>query len=139
MSGVDAGLRRMPRRSQQIAFALYIYTAEIALKLLALRRGFAKDAWNVFDFLIVFIAYLPSTGALTVLRSLRILRALRIVSTVPKRRIICGADGRQGACCRACRSQWAREGLTFSGAGRFGACSLRKGSGTTGSAWNRLT
>lgn len=68
--------------------ALTIFVAEICLKIMALRLRFFKDWWNIFDFFIVGIACLPAAGPLAVLRSLRILRAMRIVSSVPKLRVI---------------------------------------------------
>lgn len=68
--------------------ALTIYCIEIGMKMLALRTKWMRDAWNVFDFIIVGIAFLPNAGALAVLRSLRILRALRLISTIPKLRLI---------------------------------------------------
>jgi voltage-gated sodium channel len=67
---------------------LSVFVAEIALKLYAFRLGFFRDAWNVFDFLVVGIALVPASGPLTVLRTLRVLRVLRLISTVPKLRMI---------------------------------------------------
>jgi len=66
--------------------ALAIFVVEILLKLFAYRLSFFRSGWNVFDFIIVGIALIPSSGALSVLRSLRILRALRLFSTVPAMR-----------------------------------------------------
>ena len=71
--------------------ALWIFTLEIALKLWVYRARFVRDGWNVFDFAIVAIAWLPATGALSVLRALRILRVLRLVSVVPQMRAVVGA------------------------------------------------
>ncbi len=67
-------------------FALSVFVAEILAKLVVYRLRFFKDAWNVFDFVIVGAALLPSGAGFSVLRALRILRALRLVSTVPKMR-----------------------------------------------------
>ena len=66
--------------------ALAIFVVEILIKLFAYRLSFFKSGWNVFDLVIVGIALMPSSGALSVLRSLRILRALRLFSTVPAMR-----------------------------------------------------
>lgn len=71
--------------------ALYIFVAELAAKIYVERRQFVRDPWNVFDFVIVAIALAPSTGGLSVLRSLRILRALRLLSVVPSLRRVVSA------------------------------------------------
>lgn len=68
--------------------ALAIYTVELTLKMLALRFRFFKSGWNIFDFIIVGIAYIPATGPLTILRSFRILRVLRLISSIPRLRVI---------------------------------------------------
>jgi voltage-gated sodium channel len=71
--------------------ALWIFTVEISLKLWVYRGRFFRDAWNVFDFLIVAVAWVPTTGPLSVLRALRIVRALRLLSIVPQMRTVIGA------------------------------------------------
>ena len=66
---------------------LGIFVFEIALKMFAFGPlNFFKRGWNIFDFIIVGIALVPSAGALSVLRALRILRVLRLVSIVPAMR-----------------------------------------------------
>jgi voltage-gated sodium channel len=65
---------------------LWIFVAELSLKLLAHGLRFFRSAWNVFDFFIVGIALLPSSGAFSILRALRVLRVLRLVSMVPRMR-----------------------------------------------------
>jgi voltage-gated sodium channel len=67
---------------------LAIFVIEILLKFYAYGFGFFKSGWNVFDFTIVAIALLPASGALAVLRSLRIFRSLRLIKNVPKLRFI---------------------------------------------------
>ena len=52
--------------------ALGIFVVEIALKLFGNGLRFFTRTWNVFDFVIVGIALIPSSGALSVLRALRI-------------------------------------------------------------------
>ncbi|KAB8189727.1 ion transporter [Nonomuraea phyllanthi] len=71
--------------------ALYVFAAELAAKIYVERSRFPRDPWNVFDTLIVTIAFVPSTGGLSVLRSLRILRALRLLSVVPSLRRVVSA------------------------------------------------
>lgn len=67
---------------------LVAFVAEIAAKLVALGGRFFRSGWNVFDFLLVAIALAPSSGALSILRSLRILRVLRLLSTVKRLRVL---------------------------------------------------
>ncbi|MDQ7816475.1 MAG: ion transporter [Melioribacteraceae bacterium] len=67
---------------------LAIFVVEIGLKLYAYRLSFFRSGWNIFDFTIVAIALLPASGALAVLRSLRIFRSLRLIKNVPKLRFI---------------------------------------------------
>jgi voltage-gated sodium channel len=70
---------------------LMVFVLEIALRLYAHRQAFFKDAWSVFDFIVVSIALLPASGPFTVLRALRVLRVLRVLSFVPSMRKIVGA------------------------------------------------
>lgn len=70
---------------------LGIFVIEIAARLIVDFKGFWRDPWRIFDFCIVAIALIPTTGALSVLRAFRILRILRLVSTVPSmRRVVAG-------------------------------------------------
>jgi voltage-gated sodium channel len=73
------------------AAALWVFTVEISLKLWVYRSRFVRNGWNVFDFVIVAIAWLPAAGPLSVLRALRIMRVLRLVSVVPQMRTVVGA------------------------------------------------
>ncbi len=74
---------------------LYIFVVEILLKIGA--KGtkpweFFNDGWNVFDFIIVAVCFLPIGGAyIAVLRLARILRVFRLVSALPKLQILVGA------------------------------------------------
>ena len=72
---------------------LVIFSVEIALKLYVYRLGFFRSGWNIFDLSIVGVAWLPTSGALTVLRTLRILRVLRLISVVPQMRRVVSAIG----------------------------------------------
>jgi len=70
---------------------LYIFVAEIALKLFAHHFRFFRSGWNLFDFFIVGVALLPAAQSFSVLRALRILRVLRIISATPSlRRVVEG-------------------------------------------------
>ena len=72
---------------------LIIFSIEIALKFYAYRLRFFRSGWNVFDLLIVALAWMPTNGALSVLRTLRILRVLRLISVVPQMRRVVSAIG----------------------------------------------
>ena len=72
---------------------LVIFSIEILLKFYAYRLGFFRSGWNIFDLLIVAIAWVPTSGALSVLRTLRIVRVLRLISVVPQMRRVVSAIG----------------------------------------------
>ena len=72
---------------------LSIFVFEIALKFYAYRLSFFKSGWNIFDFIIVGIALIPTSGSLSILRALRILRVLRLLSVVPQMRRVITAIG----------------------------------------------
>ncbi len=73
------------------SICLAIFVVELLMRLAVYRWAFFKEGWNVFDFLIVAIALVPSSGPLAILRALRILRILRLVSAVKSlRRVVTG-------------------------------------------------
>lgn len=70
---------------------LAIFTVEIGAKLYSQRGNFTRNGWNIFDFIIVAVAYVPGGQGLSVLRALRILRVLRVISVAPSlRRVVEG-------------------------------------------------
>jgi voltage-gated sodium channel len=95
-AGVVVGLETYPAIMQDYSgllhildrLILYIFVAEIILKMGA--KGskpweYFYDGWNVFDFLIVAVCFLPIGGAyIAVLRLARILRADTCWSTSQK-------------------------------------------------------
>ncbi len=74
---------------------LYLFTLEAALKILAEGKKpwrYFQSGWNLFDFAIVAVCYLPATGSfVTVLRLFRLFRAIRLISVIPKLQILVGA------------------------------------------------
>ncbi len=71
--------------------AIAIFIVELTMKLFVYRWAFFRSGWNVFDFVIVAIALVPAGQQFSVLRALRILRALRLISVVPSmRKVIVG-------------------------------------------------
>nr|WP_231562063.1 ion transporter [Colwellia psychrerythraea] len=72
---------------------LVLFSIELLLKLIVYRSDFFRSGWNWFDFIIVAISWVPTSGALSVLRAFRILRVLRLLSVVPQMRRVIGALG----------------------------------------------
>jgi voltage-gated sodium channel len=70
---------------------LGVFVIEIALRIYAHRLGFFRDAWSLFDFIVVVIALVPASGPFAVLRALRVLRVLRLLTLVPSMRRVVGA------------------------------------------------
>lgn len=70
---------------------LVIFGIEIASRLLAYRFAFWKSGWNIFDFAVVAIALVPGAGPWAVLRSLRVLRVMRLLTVVPALRRVVAA------------------------------------------------
>ncbi len=68
---------------------LWIFTIEILIRLFGSKslKDFAKDPWNMFDFIIVAAGHiLVGSHYVTVLRVVRVLRVLRAVSIIPSLR-----------------------------------------------------
>ncbi|GJM09280.1 MAG: hypothetical protein DHS20C11_15560 [Lysobacteraceae bacterium] len=99
INAATLGLETWPPAVQQAGgllmwidhIALWIFTVELALKLWVYRQRFFTSGWNVFDFVIVAASWLPASGPLSVMRALRVLRTLRLLSVVPQMRTVIGA------------------------------------------------
>ncbi|MCI4664998.1 MAG: ion transporter [Neomegalonema sp.] len=72
---------------------LLAFTLEVAAKLLAYRAGFFRSGWNLFDLTIVLISWAPTSGPLSILRALRILRVTRLLAVSPQLRRVISAVG----------------------------------------------
>ena len=87
--GLETSTRMMELAGGLLKFIdrllLGVFVVEIMIKLYAFGWRFFTRAWNVFDFVVVGIALVPSTGPLTVLR---VLRVLRLISMVPRFRFV---------------------------------------------------
>lgn len=74
---------------------LAIFVAEIVVKMGAEGARpwrYFRDGWNVFDFLIVAVCFLPLDARyVTVLRLARLLRVLKLVRTLPRLQLLVGA------------------------------------------------
>lgn len=99
LNAVTLGLETMPALMAVAGPAIHlldkailtVFVLEILLRLYAHRLAFFKDAWSLFDFVVVSIALLPASGPFSVLRALRVLRVLRVLTFVPSMRKIVGA------------------------------------------------
>ncbi len=103
LAGVLAGVETSPAMLAQHgpllhaldAAVLAIFIIEIVLKLASHGRrplDYFRDGWNVFDFTIVALCVLPVGGPFAaVLRLVRTLRLLRLVTALPKLQLLVGA------------------------------------------------
>ncbi len=73
-------------------FVLAIFILEAALKIIAVAPRFKLyfgDGWNLFDFSIVVLSLIPTTGEYAMIARLaRLLRVARLMSTIPELRLI---------------------------------------------------
>lgn len=65
---------------------LAIFVGELLLKLWAYRAGFFRNGWNLFDAVVIGISLVPASEGTSILRALRIIRAMRLISVVPSMR-----------------------------------------------------
>ena len=77
---------------------LGIFVVELAIRIAAFGRrpqDFFKDGWNLFDFIVIGLAFLPGLrDNVTLLRLARLLRVVRLVSVMPDLRILVRAMAR---------------------------------------------
>lgn len=101
INAVTLGLETNPAMMSDYGVQLYwidkliliFFTIEIALKFFAYRLSFFRSGWNIFDFVIIAIAWVPASGPFAVIRALRVLRVLRLISVVPQMRRVVSAIG----------------------------------------------
>jgi voltage-gated sodium channel len=71
---------------------LGIFTVEILIRVVAYGRrpqAFFREGWNVFDFVVVAVAYLPWVReSVTLLRIARVLRVTRLFAAMPGLRVV---------------------------------------------------
>ena len=71
---------------------LAIFTLEVVLKITAEKEKpwrYFQDGWNLFDFTIVAVCFLPLGGSyVAVLRLFRLLRVIRLITVVPKLQLL---------------------------------------------------
>jgi voltage-gated sodium channel len=69
---------------------LAVFVVEIAARVAVHRLAFFRDPWSVFDFVVVGIALVPATETFSVLRAVRVLRVLRLITGIPTLRRVVG-------------------------------------------------
>ncbi|MCU0392563.1 MAG: ion transporter [Thermoflexibacter sp.] len=71
---------------------LFFFCIELIIKVIAEGRhpmNYFKDAWNVFDFIIIISCFIPfASGFAAIFRLVRILRVLRLISALPKLQLL---------------------------------------------------
>ena len=71
---------------------LGVFIVEAALKIYAVSPRadrYFRDGWNIFDFSIIVLAFVPATGSFAIIARLaRLMRLLRLISTIPELRLI---------------------------------------------------
>ena len=99
-NGVLLGLETSPRLVGHAGdwfhfgerFILWVFVAEAALKIFAVSPKvdrYFRDGWNLFDFTIVVLAFIPAVGTFAIVgRLARLARILRLVSALPELRLI---------------------------------------------------
>ena len=70
---------------------IWLFVAEIGLRIFAHGRAFFRDPWSVFDLAVVSVALMPASGAFSALRAFRILRVLRLISAFQSLRRVVSA------------------------------------------------
>ncbi len=99
-AGILVGVETFPSMYERHGDLLYllddvvlgIFTVEVILKMAAEKTRpwrYFKDGWNIFDFTIVAVCYLPLGGGyVAVLRLFRLLRVFRLISVIPKLQLL---------------------------------------------------
>lgn len=88
----DIEARWAPLLNALDSLVLGIFTIEVLLKMTAKYPrpwSFFKEGWNIFDFFIVAVCFLPFGGGyVAVLRLFRLLRVLKLITAIPRLQII---------------------------------------------------
>lgn len=102
-AGVVVGIETYPTMANRYGLVLsilndlvlWIFVAEIVVKMGAHGRKpwrYFFDPWNVFDFIIVAVCFMPINAQyVTVLRLARLLRVLKLVRALPRLQVLVGA------------------------------------------------
>jgi len=99
LNGITMGLETSKEYASKYAtlfdffntLVITIFTLEILLRIYVHRVAFFKDAWSLFDFVIVAISLVPASAGVEIFRILRVLRLFRLMTVVPQMRKIISA------------------------------------------------
>ena len=105
ISGILVGLETYPAFGNELFWGtvlssvqnviLGVFVVELAMKIIACGRRpweFFAEPWNVFDFVVVSVCLLPlNMHSAAVVRLARILRALRMITVLPRLRLLVSA------------------------------------------------
>ena len=90
VNALTLGIETFPVGDQALSILLFvdkvflaIFTLELILRMLVYKKTFFHDPWRIFDFVVVGISLIPASGPFAVVRALRVLRTLRMVSVIP--------------------------------------------------------
>lgn len=102
-AGVVVGMETYPYMVEHYGVQLHfldnlilgIFVVEIIIKMTAEGKKpwrYFYDPWNVFDFIIVAVCFVPGMGEYAmVMRLVRLLRVLRLVTAIPRLQLLVGA------------------------------------------------
>ncbi len=102
LNAVIIGLETYPSMAQYAGWfnilhiaVITIFVLEALIKILAVAPEYKKyfgDAWNLFDFCIVVVSFIPSVGSFaSIARTARLLRVMRLVSQFRDLRVVVGS------------------------------------------------
>jgi len=63
----------------------------VALGFVLERNSYLRDPWNILDFVVVFVGWIStfmSAGNISAIRTIRILRPLRTINSIPEMKIL---------------------------------------------------
>jgi len=70
---------------------LLVFVVELIAKLLAYRRNFWSDGWNIFDFVVVVSSIIFISSNVSVIRAFRIFRLLKALAEFPELQVLVSA------------------------------------------------
>lgn len=100
LAGILVGVETFPSMMEKHGDLLHrldkivlgIFTLEVILKIAAEKKRpwrYFTDGWNLFDFTIVAVCFLPLGGSyIAVLRMFRLLRVIRLITVIPKLQLL---------------------------------------------------
>ncbi len=96
LNGVTMGFETSPEFSTKYhlflelfnTFVLTVFVIEIVMRIYVYKKSFFTDGWSLFDFAIVTLSLMPTSGGFEIFRILRVFRLFRLITVVPQMRKI---------------------------------------------------